>query len=476
MTRSLISSARWSACLLAAPLTLAGCSQRVELGGPATVVRIDGEPAGEHCESGGVAIHTGLDADQDLYLDDGEIVSTQYACSGTGPVACAGGNVLTGSVAIETAADFAQLDGVHCVDGDVLITGVDDEFPDLVDLERVTGDVIVAANPGLSSMAPFASLDAVGGVVLVQGNDTLGDLTGLGQLTQAQSIQVIGNLGLEDLSGLEGLVDFPGSIRVANNPELQSLAGLDQLIRCDGSVEIRGNRSLASAALPALDDVVLLEISGNDALAELALPALRKVEVRLIVLDNGLLEEVVVPQLTSVGDYVRLEANPVLARVDLPVLLAAGSVMAIGDPALTSISAPALVYVTQRIDLRNLSVLDQLDLGQLTSVGDAVTLIGLEQLPDLTGLASVTTIGGTLTIQNSAGPTSVAGLESLELVAGNMVIENNPDLGSLGGMAGLGSVGGDLRIVGNGSLGNAEAQAFAAGLDVGGDVVISGND
>lgn len=462
--------------LVGALLLLAACSQRVELGGPATVVRVDAEAPGQACPAGGVAIHTGLDADEDLYLDDGEITSTQYACSGVGPVACAGGNVHVGDVTVSAAADAATLAGVHCVEGDLLITGVADELPALPDLERVTGDVILAANPGLTSLAPIGALDAVGGVVLVQGNDALVDLGGLGRLAQAQAISVVGNRALEDLRGLDELVEFPGSLRVANNPGLASLDGLEQLRACDGTIEIRGNRSLAVASLPTLDNVVLLEVTGNDALTSLTLPALRRVAVRLMAVDNAVLDEVLVPQLSSVGDYVRVENAPALATLELPSLRSAGSVIAVGDPQLARLSAPALAYLTARVDLRGLTSLTALELEALVSVGGDVTLVGLEQLGDLTGLASLASIGGNLALENSAGPASMAGLERLTLVAGGLTIQNNPELASLGDLDSLEAIGGDLRVVGNVNLGNAAAQAFADGVDVGGDVTIAGND
>ena len=86
---------RFPSLLSSALIAATACTQSVELGGPATLVRIDAEAPGANCETGGVAIHTGLDVDDDRYLDDTEVSSTQYACSGVAPVACAGGTVLT---------------------------------------------------------------------------------------------------------------------------------------------------------------------------------------------------------------------------------------------------------------------------------------------------------------------------------------------------------------------------------------------
>jgi len=103
----------------------AGCGHDVALGGPNTLVRVDSEPAGINCEEGGVAIQTGLDLDGDAFLDDEEIISTQYVCNGVSPVECSGGNILAGTVVVSDAAELAQLAGINCVDGDLLIAGTD---------------------------------------------------------------------------------------------------------------------------------------------------------------------------------------------------------------------------------------------------------------------------------------------------------------------------------------------------------------
>jgi hypothetical protein len=50
--------------------------------GTKSLVRLDPEPAGTHCEQGGTAVHSGLDANGNNTLDNAEITQTQYVCSG----------------------------------------------------------------------------------------------------------------------------------------------------------------------------------------------------------------------------------------------------------------------------------------------------------------------------------------------------------------------------------------------------------
>ncbi|MBL8341893.1 MAG: hypothetical protein JNL30_10530 [Rubrivivax sp.] len=48
-----------------------------------SLVRIDAEPAGANCPLGGARVRAGLDANTSAVLDDGEVTSTRYACTGT---------------------------------------------------------------------------------------------------------------------------------------------------------------------------------------------------------------------------------------------------------------------------------------------------------------------------------------------------------------------------------------------------------
>lgn len=50
--------------------------------GPATLVRVDEEPAGSTCPAGGVIIRAGVDSDGDEVLDDEEVQSSRPLCNG----------------------------------------------------------------------------------------------------------------------------------------------------------------------------------------------------------------------------------------------------------------------------------------------------------------------------------------------------------------------------------------------------------
>jgi hypothetical protein len=467
--------------LLAMPLlfTMACGVNDVALGGPATLVRVTPEPLGAACAQGGVAIHTGLDRDNDTYLDDDEITSTQYACNGNTPVACQGGLTVSGTVTVRSAGEFAQLRGVHCVDGDLFIAGVasgSGELPTLPDLGIVTGDVVIAANPSFSSLRGLLGLHTVGGTYLIQGNDGLQSLDGLEALRRAETLAIVANNQLTNLGGLQRLDDFGGALRITNNAELTSLSGLDNLTRCGRSLTVRANRKLTSIdALSALRDVSLIEIASNEALATIALAGLQNVAVRVLVTGNPALTAVTLPALTSTGDFIRIEGNAALRSFDAPLLLTAGGFLASGNTALQTLQLPGLIYITCGIDLRALPLLRELRFDRLTSVGTDLTLISLSQLPSLAGLGKLTTIGGNLTVGSNSGLASFTGLDVLRLVAGDLVVNDNASLLSFVGTPALEEVGGKLAITSNPQLPTATARAFATSIRVGGTTTITGN-
>jgi hypothetical protein len=457
---------------------LGGCGvDDVAIGGPATLVRVEPTAPGPSCAQGGVAIHTGLDRDNDTFLDDDEITSTQYSCNGDAAVACQGGQVLTGAVAVRSASEWDQLRGVHCVQGDLFIAGVaSGEIPTLLELGIVTGDVVVAANPSFTSLRGLGSLHTVGGTYLVQGNDGLVSLHGLERLRSAESLAIVADNQLVDLTGLDSLGDFGGTLRISNNAALQKLTGLEQLTRCGRGLQLRANPQLRDlGALGQLREAGSLELASNDALASVTLPALQTVSVRVLITGNSALTEVSLPALTATGDFIRLDGNAALTSFRAPQLLTAGGLLAGNDTAIRSLALPGLVYVTGVVDLRGLPLLAQLSLDNLTSIGADLLLSSLSQLGSLSGLPRLRTIGGNFTASSNAALTSFAGLPSLSLIAGDFTVDGNAGLTSLGGLTALRDVGGKLIITNNAQLPTATAAAFAGRLRVGGTVTITGN-
>lgn len=462
--------------ILALLCLAAGCAHDVSLGGPDSLVRVDGEPAGPECERGGAVVHTGLDRDGDLYLDDDEVASSQYVCNGSAPVACQGGTIIDGSVSVHELAELAQLDGVHCVDGDLLITGLDLATAGELDLAIVTGDLVVVGNHGLTDLTALAGVREVGGVYLIQGNDDLADLRGLERLERARALSVIGNRALTSLHGLDELTAFGGRLEIANNQSLADLGGLDRLTLVEDTLSIRANPRLASLdALAALEEVIQLELISNGELTHVALPALEDVRGRLTISGNSRLAEVRFPRLITVGEFLRLEANPDLASVAAPELFSLGN-LTLADAALTSLELPALLYVTGRIELSRLPSLAGASIGALESIGGDLVVYRVSGAAPLTGLGALEAIGGDLIVRENPTMVRFTGLGALERVSGDMTVTGNVALPGFAGLEALASVFGDLTITDNPSLTAAAANALADDLEVGGEVKIDNND
>jgi hypothetical protein len=448
-------------------LSLVGCDANdVALGGPGTLVRVDPVAAGASCEEGGVAIHTGFDDDDDLYLDDGEIEGTQFACNGTAPVQCNGGTIATGPLTIGSADDWAALDGVHCVDGDLFVTGLDATIDDRPDLTVVTGDLVIARNPGLPSLAALGHVKYVGGQLVVQSNDALTDLAGLTAVVRADALRIVGNSALMSLTGLEHVNHFGGEIQIENNGALTSLAGLHNLTTA-GIVAIRSNRSLTDlTALASLKSVAQLEIGGHRALARVDLPALERSDNRVVIENNAALTELAAPALITTGSTINVSGNA-LVTVDLGGVVTAGAVIVMGEPDLATLSLPQLTYVTGPVELRTMPALAELDLGGLRSIGGRLFAYQMPRLSSLGGLDKLEAIGGDLVVQENAGLVGFNGLGALGLVGGDMIVRDNNALTSLAGLSAMTEIGGTLAFANNPRLPTAQIDAFRNRVQVG---------
>jgi len=110
----------------------------------------------------------------------------------------------------------------------------------------------------------------------------------------------------------------------------------------------------------------------------------------------------------------------------------------------------------------------------LTSAGHRLGLTSLPLVPDLQPLGNLTHVEGALTLGGLDEITSMEGLEQVTYV-GSLVILENAQLTTLAGFGNLMTVGDSLSIHDNPMLPQDEAEAWAAGLDVGTTVTICNN-
>jgi hypothetical protein len=111
---------------------------------------------------------------------------------------------------------------------------------------------------------------------------------------------------------------------------------------------------------------------------------------------------------------------------------------------------------------------------QLAEFSDCTVLVGriqedsIQDLEDFAALRNVTRIEGFLNVFRSPGFLTLHGLENLEVVQGDVFIHLNPNLTSIAALGKLRTVTGNLMIAGNDRLPQAEVEAVAAPIAVGG--------
>ncbi|MGB0893499.1 MAG: hypothetical protein ACPGUD_03765 [Parashewanella sp.] len=137
--------------------------------------------------------------------------------------------------------------------GAITVSGQD--ITDLSPLSRMESeDLTISDNPNLSSLSGLRYVGILG-LLKVNNNPKLLDLTGLNNLTEIRpfstfsslvenNLEIIGNEALQSLNGLDALVKVHGHLVVQNNPHLTSIMGLVSLKRIGKMLIIRDNFQL----------------------------------------------------------------------------------------------------------------------------------------------------------------------------------------------------------------------------------------
>jgi len=440
--------------------------------GNSTLVNLAAGLSGDNGEYGGVAVSSGRDSNKDGVLDTSEVTSTQFVCNADATVRCAPGDTIhDGPVVIRNDAEFAQLDGITCVDGDLIISGLAGEIPALSDLRTVTRDVVIAGNSNVTSLDGFVALRRIGHSYLIQGNDALNDVSSLAELDDAMSISLVGNDSLANLDGFSTLNTLKHYLSVSNNSSLTSLHGLDNVFTVRSGLSIVGNSSLTDlTALTNMRSAGILEISSNATLPAISLPNLQTVDVRLVLRDNPSITSVSVPQLVTLADGINVNGNPQLTSVSMPSLLTTGIITFENDTLLSTIDMSSLAYVTSGLTFTNLRGLTATNFSSLKAVGGTLTVYGVSPF-SFEGFGSLGAIGG-LFLVGTGNLSDFSGLDVLARVGGNMNVTGCPQLTSFGGLTSMAEVGGNLVISNNQALPTIEAQNFANNVTVHGTVTI----
>lgn len=360
---------------------------------------------------------------------------------------CENGRTITGDVDVMSAADLAAIADVSCITGDLTIETPDLHTLDgLQNLRRVDGTLRIVRNDELVTTAGLGRLDFAGALditsnpaleridtsvlavetLFLVGNDVLSDLSGLQGLSSITGHIYVGyNDALGDLEGLGCVTNVFTDVTISNNAGLQSLAGLEGLNEVGQQLILLANPALASVEALAGLEVV------HDALTLEDLPALKSLDG----LDN----------LEEVGATLRIVHNEGLESVEaLDGLTAVGGGLSID---------------------RNFVLRSLVGLEGLTQVPGRLQVHKNHELVDLVGLENLVTVGGDAHISENWGLAEVAGLGALTSVGGSLYVSANPALVHLDGLSALATVGGEMHISYNEALERVVLPELSGSLD-----------
>jgi hypothetical protein len=226
----------------------------------------------------------------------------------------------------------------------------------LAGLRHIAGALFVEDNDALTALEDLAELESTRGVVHIADNDGLVDLTGLGSFGRALALWITENDALETLAGLDS---FWGQ-------------------SADLSVGVSNNRALTDvSALGKLEGTLYdIGFSGNASLREIRLhPSLAIVSGALGLSDNAALERFEAPGLTHVGQNINIETNPVLEFLDLGAPTSVGNVMIHGNGALRDTTALADVRIVgNAFVIENNTALERVTMPELQEVSGSLRI------------------------------------------------------------------------------------------------------
>ncbi|MCC6279021.1 MAG: T9SS type A sorting domain-containing protein [Saprospiraceae bacterium] len=234
-----------------------------------------------------------------------------------------GQNCLPAGITITAQSQIDQFPsnnpGCKTVGGTVFISGAGIKNIDsLIQLERISGDLLILNNDSLEHLLGLANLQSVGQAMRIQNNPVLENLDGLEELTtvEGEFFYVGNNSLLRDIQGLERLDSVAGIFQVFGHDSLTSLHGLEQLRWVGNTLAVFNHVSLG--ALDGLDGLEYvgydLRIENNAVLQDIsALNHPVQIDAALVITGNPLLGDCAVQAvcqyLAAPASFVAISGN-----------------------------------------------------------------------------------------------------------------------------------------------------------------------
>ncbi|WP_408888982.1 hypothetical protein VZQ01_24650 [Myxococcus faecalis] len=428
---------------------------------PQARLRTRGEPAGEHCEHGGLAVETGVDTNANGTLEDDEVDDVDYFCATPLP------GVLV-HLRREPMGETCPLGG------QVTQAGLDANGDGLLQAGEISREVVGCMEPArvLSRLEALG----VGGACGTQSRyavESGPDHDGDGALDDDE-VRAVSQLCASTMNTLSwrhadepaGMNCVSGGVVVAAGNDLdqdgvlQQSEVLDVAYVCHPSATYDGDYVVTTdadvAALQGISRIRGDLVVSSPSLLELALPGLEAVDGSLRIQSNPQLSRVVLTSLRFVREDLSFSDHDVLRLVSL-------------GPTNAPVPQPVYVGGSLRVE-RNL----QLPWAGLSSVAPRKGLRVTDNfsLLELGPLPFVDTLSGDVVIERNRLLRKLK-LSQLTHVGANFFLRDNPSLTSLEGLDLLRGVGGDFSVMENGLL--ADVAALTRLEAVGGAFVLETN-
>ncbi|MCY1019495.1 DUF7151 family protein [Pyxidicoccus sp. MSG2] len=423
------------------------------------------EPEGPHCEHGGRAVHTGPDTDADGQLDDGEVTATEYVCATAIP-----------DVLVRTR----QLPpGEKCPNGgQVSHAGRDVDGNGLLDDGEISREVYGCMEPApvLARVLPLAvpppgcrktsSLLEAG--VDEDEDGVLDDAEARASLRMCLAPEAVFLLQRPEPAGVRcptggtavgaGL-DLNEDAKLSPNEVLVTAYVCQPTATYEGTYQVRNAADLA--ALQAISHIKGgLDITDSD-LAQVELPGLVSVEGSLNIARNPSLTVLNLLGLRSVSEAVVIANNDNLEVLGLgpsgPIpahVLRIGTDLTLDTNArLTTLFGLSAALPRQSVKVaRNALLVGGDGPRYLVELSGDLDIVENPRLESLGAFGELEKVGGRVLLFNNAALTSLAGLEKLKTVASDVVINDNDALLSVAALSALERIGGRFEASDNNSM------------------------
>lgn len=313
---------------------------------------------------------------------------------------------------------------------DLEISDIHDLSP-LYSIKSIGKNLIVALNPELQNLHGLDNVLQIKGDIFIAENESL---TSIDNIKQAQglytAVNISSNNSLKNINGLENLKKL-SVVEILDNPVLQDVDGLSGAEKIY-NLSIGNNVQLED--INGLHNLTRAEgsvnISNNPSLRNIdGLTNLTHLEENLILIQNSLI--------TNINAFENLEIFP--RSIDIADNRSLQTIAGISGV------ESAIIRIKNNESLISLEGLNSLVSSRNLQISNNESIQNLNQLNNLISVQQIR-------VQDNSNLSDINGLSNLESVIRFLTIENNNNLSSLDGLGNLLQIGREIRITNNNSL------------------------